>query len=202
MWYRDTLRTKPEWLRISLAVRKHIGLLSLWFLVMHIIGSVMFFNQAYLKKFFVDPDAYSSKLNWMGEVSFACGVWGTGLYIILGVCSLPSVAQNMTNRQWCFVFGPISWIALCLGFVHTIVQGVQEWSNKAKWYGGYPQMTLTSTVLPMFVIFLKIVQVSVYYIMKACTQKKDHNELPPLPKDLSESESGATPSDDEELPLK
>lgn len=123
MWYRDTLKTKPTWLRICLAVRKHVGLLSLWFLVMHIIGSCMFFNQAYLKKFFVDPKAYSSKLNWMGEVSFACGVWGTGLYIILGVCSLPSVASAMTNKQWGFVFGPIAWIALCLGFVHTIVQG-------------------------------------------------------------------------------
>lgn len=58
-------------------------------------------------------------------------------------------------------------------------------------------MTLTSTVLPMFVIVLKIIQVSVWYIQKGCTQKKKHDEPPPLPKQLSDSESGATPSDGE-----
>jgi hypothetical protein len=127
MYYRDSLRTKPRWLRIALGVRKHIGLISLWMLLMHIIGSVMFFNQAYLKKFFVDPTAYSSKMNWIGEVSFACGVWGFGMYSVMGVCSLPSVASAMTSKQWWFVFGPVAWLGLALGFVHTIVQGCTTW---------------------------------------------------------------------------
>jgi Ferric reductase like transmembrane component len=126
MWYKDSLRTKPKWLRVCLSVRKHVGLLSLWMLLIHIIGSCIFFNEAYLKKFFEEPTAYSSKLNWMGELSFACGVWGTGLYTIMGVASMPNVASEMTNKQFKFIFGPIAWIALTLGTVHTMVQGVQE----------------------------------------------------------------------------
>ena len=94
MWYRDSLRPKPKWLRISLSVRKHIGLLSLWFMVIHIIGSCMFFNEAYLKKFFVDPEKNSSKMNLMGEVSFCGAIWATGFYLIMGVCSLPSVTAS------------------------------------------------------------------------------------------------------------
>ena len=126
MWYKDSLIRKPYWLRLCLSVRKHVGILSLWMLGMHIIGSCIFFNPAYLKKFFVDPKAYSSKMNWMGEVSFACGVWGTGLYTIMGVASLPSVAAELTNKQWWFIFGPIAWIALALGTVHVMVQGVEN----------------------------------------------------------------------------
>ena len=94
-------------------------------LLLHIIGSCIFFNEAYLKKFFENPKANNSKLNWMGELSFACGVWGTGMYTIMGVASMPNVASEMTSKQWWFIFGPIAWIALILGTVHTMVQGVK-----------------------------------------------------------------------------
>lgn len=200
MWYRDSLRTKPAWLRLCLSVRKHIGLLSLWFMVIHIIGSCMFFNEAYLKKFFVDPYANSSKMNWMGEVSFSSAVWATGFYIIMGVCSLPSVASALTNRQFKFVFGPLAWVALLVATVgHVVPQGCQNWGNKEKWYGNYPQITLTSTILPMFVMFVKIVQVALWYIQSSCTKKSDRSGPPPQwpIKDVSmmDAESGGTPTD-------
>lgn len=143
MWYRDSLRTKLRWLRICLAVRKHLGVLSLWFMVVHIIGSVMFFNESYLSKFFLDPTANSSKMNWMGEVSFSSAVWSTGLYLIMGVCSLPSVAPSMTSRHFKFVFGPLAWVALLVVTLgHVVPQGCQNWDNRAKWYGNYPQIRL------------------------------------------------------------
>jgi len=197
MYYKDTLRTKPWWLRVFLNIRKHVGLWSLWLLVLHIIGSCMFFNQAYLKKFFVNPDAYSSKMNWMGEVSFAAGVWGTGFYIIMGVCSLPNIAASMTHKQWKFVFGPMAWLALVLGTVHVLVQGVTQWTNKAKWYGGLPQMTLTSTVFPMFVMLLKIVQVFVWLFLRPKENKNltEKKVWPSFRKEVSDPESEGTPSD-------
>jgi Ferric reductase like transmembrane component len=193
MYYRDTLRTKPRWLRVCLAVRKHVGVLSLWFMVVHIIGSVMFFNEAYLPKFFADPKAYSSKMNWMGEVSFSSAVWATGFYLIMGVCSLPSVAPAMTSRQFKFVFGPLAWIALLVVTLgHVVPQGCQSWDDRSKWYGNYPQITLTSTILPMFVIFFKIVQVLLWYVISACSKKKysySSDASIPLKESLSDSKS-------------
>ena len=164
----------------------------------------MFFNPAYLKKFFVDPKAYSSKMYWMGEVSFSSAVWATGFYIILGVCSLPSVASSLTSRQYKFVFGPLAWLALFVATLgHVAPQGCQNWGNKEKWYGNYPQITLTSTILPMFVMFVKIVQVLMWYVQscRASKQYGDATSPPPIPvtKDLSVDSGSAdsTSSDDQ-----
>ena len=175
LWYKDTLRTKPKWLRICLDVRKQLGVISLWLLLLHVIGSCMFFNPAYLKKFFVDPKAYSSKMNWKGEVSFAAGVWATGFYMVMGVCSMPTIASAMTSKQWWFVFGPVAWLALVLGVLHVLVQGVTQWKNFSKWYGGMPQMTLTSTILPMFVMVMKIFQV-IWWLFSRPKETKSADE--------------------------
>jgi hypothetical protein len=46
----------------TVAIRKHLGLLSLWFLSIHITISLLF-NLAYYGKFFIDASANMSKLN-------------------------------------------------------------------------------------------------------------------------------------------
>ena len=85
------------------------------------------------------------------------------------------------------------------------IQGVQNWTNKDKWYGPgnvqMPQITMTSTVLPMFLMFLKIVQVSIWMIMKACNKKAaNSSDKGGSIKKSVDSESGGTPSQDEEVP--
>lgn len=143
-------------------------------------------------------------MNWMGEVSFSSAVWATGFYIIMGVCSLPSVQAAMTSRQFKFVFGPLAWIALLVATLgHVVPQGCQNWGNKEKWYGNYPQITLTSTLLPMFVMFVKIVQVALWCMQKGCCPKKSGNRGDSSPHLIKEgsmnSKSDETPTDIEAL---
>jgi hypothetical protein len=53
--HRDSLRDKPQWLLSFLEMRKHLGLISLWFLSVHIFMSSLMFSSAYYGRFFVDP---------------------------------------------------------------------------------------------------------------------------------------------------
>ena len=96
----NKMTTKPKWIVWGFKIRKQLGLIGLWFLGIHIVMSLLIFNQKYYGKFFIDPDANSSKLNKIGEFSFFFGIIGAGLYFILGICSLPSVGSQMTSKSW------------------------------------------------------------------------------------------------------
>jgi hypothetical protein len=78
-------------LKWALGIRKHLGLISLWFLGVHNCISLLLFNPSYYSEFFVVPTANSSELNVIGETSFFFEIIGTMFYAFLGVCSLPSV---------------------------------------------------------------------------------------------------------------
>ena len=92
--------SKTAWILWGLQIRKPLGLCSLWLLGLHVTISLLLFNPAYYEKFFVDPKANHSKLNATGELSFACAILATALFGLLGICSLPSVASQMTQRSW------------------------------------------------------------------------------------------------------
>jgi hypothetical protein len=155
----DSLRDKPKWLLSFLAIRKHLGLLSLWFLSIHIVIGLLLFNPAYYGKFFIDASANTSKLNAKGENSFFFAILGTALYSILGICSIPSIGSQMTSRQWQLVYGPVAWAALAFGTVHVLIMGVPGWSDQSGWAGNLPPITMTATVFPLVVMGLKCVQV-------------------------------------------
>jgi hypothetical protein len=155
----DSLRDKPKWLLSFLAIRKHLGLLSLWFLSIHIVISLLLFNPAYYGKFFIDESANTSKLNAKGENSFFFAILGAALYSILGICSIPSIGSQMTSKQWQLVYGPVAWVALAFGTIHVLIMGVPGWSDQSGWAGNLPPITLTATVFPLFVMGLKCVQV-------------------------------------------
>lgn len=121
--------------------------------------SLLLLNPAYYGKFFLHPKENSSKMNAIGESSFFFAILGTGLYIIMGICSLPSVGSHMTNKQWQLVYGPLAWIALLFGTLHVMIMGVKGWDDEGKWPGGMPPITLTSVLVPLLAFWLKLVQI-------------------------------------------
>merc|ERR1711982_155265 len=96
--------------------------------------------------------------NAIGESSFLFAILGTGLYVIMGLCSMPSIGAGMTNKQWKLVYGPIAWIALAFGTIHVLIMGVKGWPTTHKWPGGLPPITMTSVLVPLFVMALKLLQ--------------------------------------------
>eukprot|EP01083_Nonionella_stella_P086647 240861_1 len=174
-WHRNTLRDKPKWLRNYLACRKHLGLVSLWFLAVHIVMSCLMFGIGYYDRFFTDPDDPKSRMTANGESSFMFGSFGSCLYFVLGICSLPSVAEAMTRKQWDFVYGPVAWTALCFGTAHVMCQGIGVTWYKAPWpnAGEMPPITLISCLLPWFVIGFKIFQMVFVRILNFSAKKKE-----------------------------
>jgi len=169
----NNLVSKPRILVWSLSLRKHVGVLSLWFLICHIIMSLLLMNEKYYGKFFEDPKANASKMNVIGETSFFFATMGTGLYIIMGLCSLSSIGSQMTNLQWQVVYGPVAWVALLFGTLHVMVMGVKGWATTHKWPGGLPPITMTSVLVPLFVILLKLLQ-KIYCTFNSVNSKRDN----------------------------
>ena len=87
-------------LKWALGLRKQLGLVSLWFLALHILMSMLLMNPAYYGQFFVDPSAPMSKMNAIGESSMLFASIGTMFYAILGLGSLPAAGASMNNKQW------------------------------------------------------------------------------------------------------
>jgi len=203
-WHRNSLKDKPKWLVDFLAIRKHLGLISLWFLTVHIFMSCLMFSIAYYSRFFYDRTDPFSRMSANGESSFMFGSFGAALYIILGICSLPCVAEQMTNKQWQFVYGPVAWTALAFGTAHVMCQGIKvTWDKKENWPDGLPPITLLSTAFPLFVMFLKVVQVIFVIVMDLLyREKNNHHSAMPISKKLTtvgDEEMENTSSDDAEV---
>jgi len=142
--------------------------------------SLLIFNQKYYGKFFIDPSAPTSKMNWVGESSFLFAIIGTGLYTIMGLCSLPSIGSQMTNKQWQLIYGPIAWLALLFGTVHVLIMGVKGWDDQEKWPGGMPPITMTSVLLPFVALFLKLVLIVSVFLLKYTSDsssKRDYQSI-------------------------
>ena len=73
---RDTLHDLHPALLFSLRIRKHLGVLSLYYLMVHVLMSLLIFNPSYYGKFFLDPAATSSKFTAKAEISFFFGIVG------------------------------------------------------------------------------------------------------------------------------
>jgi Ferric reductase like transmembrane component len=160
LYYGDSLHTKPKYLRRFLAMRKHLGLISFFFLIVHIFMSTLLFGPNYYGALFEEPKNPMSKMSLNGELAYMLGTFAAAFYCILAICSLPAVAELMTNRQWQFVYGPVAQFGLFCATFHVISQGIGvSWNKKATWPWGMPPISLMSTVLPMFIMALKICQV-------------------------------------------
>ncbi|KAL3788907.1 hypothetical protein HJC23_002661 [Cyclotella cryptica] len=154
---------RPRLLVWGCNIRKHVGLISLYFLFLHACMTVLLFGGEYFGYML-----FSGEMAWEDEASMLTAVVSTSLFVITGIASLPSVGDAMNKAQFACVFGPVVWMALALGVMHVLFIGVTSWTATPRspyaWARGMPPETLLSSVFPLFVMFLKAVQVGLGYI--------------------------------------
>lgn len=195
--YGNTLRNKSTLLLWGLKIRKQLGILSLWLLFVHTMMSLLIFNEKYYGKFFIDPSAGTSKLNSVGETSFLFAILGTGLYTVMGISSLPSVGSQMTHKQWQLIYGPVAWSALLFGTVHVLIMGVKGWDDQDTWPGNMPPITMTSVLLPLLALFLKLVlMISSFFAEVVVDPHKKHRSYVKIDSTLQLTTSADPTSDD------
>nr|WKR38872.1 STEAP-4-like protein [Scylla paramamosain] len=110
LWRGTKYSQFPGWLDLWLKSRKHLGLLMLLNSLLHVIlklaGSPLSWNA-----------------DWRRNAFVASGVFALVLAGILGLTSLPSVAGNMTWREFSFVQSVLGWFTLVLATLHLVFSG-------------------------------------------------------------------------------
>ena len=86
------------------------------------------------------------------------GIFSFSLYLILGLCSLPSVAQKLSWSEWTFIQSVLGYLGLAMAGIHTFLLLVNSLCNDrglacenfsplnpelqlSKWIGGVPTRT-------------------------------------------------------------
>ena len=67
-----------------------------------------------------------------GEGSIVLGIIAFSVYLILGVCSLPSVASKLSWREWNFIQSVIGYLGLATGGIHAFLLLVTSLCNDRK----------------------------------------------------------------------
>jgi hypothetical protein len=145
----------------GLGIRKHIGLLALYFLFIHACMMLLLWNTSYYNHMLLDRNCEDC---WRVEWAMFMAVVSTSFFIISGIASLPSVGASMNKAQFQLVFGPVVWLGLVMGMLHILFLGSDTWHEKDEnpyaWAGDMPPVTMMAALIPLVVLGLKFVQVT------------------------------------------
>lgn len=117
----------PTWLDEWMKARKQLGLLGFFNAILHAIMAILLMNSAFLGSFYENAGHFnvqnqtihvSSRLSLNGELSMFFGIVAFALLCILAVCSLPSVINTMSWREWNFAQSGIGHLMLACAIAH------------------------------------------------------------------------------------
>lgn len=165
-WKDDTMYILHPATIWALSIRKHVGLMGLYFVFLHAIFSLLELGPAHYYWFAFDSTD-SQKMNLIGELSLMFGVISFSLFIITGIGSLPSVGDAMNKAQFDFVYGPVVWMGLIMGHLHCVIiyfTTIERFGMPMN-NGGMPHISLVASLLPWFAITLKFIQLLGSFIL-------------------------------------
>jgi predicted dinucleotide-binding enzyme/DMSO/TMAO reductase YedYZ heme-binding membrane subunit len=122
----------PKWLDEWMKSRKQLGLMGFFFAALHAIMALLVMNSAFSGGFYQNFGHFkvqnetihvASKLNLNGELSMFFGIVAMALLCVLAVCSLPSVIDTMSWREWNFAQSGIGHIMLVCAIGHMATMG-------------------------------------------------------------------------------
>lgn len=135
--------------RRSLA--KFLGLSGLYFIGMHVIGSLAMLSPEYYAKFFNE----SGKMNVTGEATFLFGVLGVGFLMFPAITTLPLMFEALGGERWQRAQRMGYW-TLAMAALHTGTMGFKGWIDVGGWHGGMPPITLLGFLVAMAGLIAKL----------------------------------------------
>jgi hypothetical protein len=149
----------PKLLIWGCNIRKHVGLISLFFLFWHACLMLLLFGEEYF-------GFLLREVTWKFEASMLMAMFSTAFFFITGIASIPSVQAGMNKAHFHVVFGIVVWVALLFGFLHVLFLGMDTWMEDKEdrspysWARDMPPITLMASLIPLLTMFLKTVHVS------------------------------------------
>lgn len=165
--YRGTkYRRFPGWLDRWMLCRKQMGLISLGFASLHVLYTLIIPIRYYVRYALAShtisqvlenrTSVFSNTMAWRTDSYYAVGILGFGVYLLLGITSLPSVTNALSWREFSFVQSKLGYLTLFLCTFHAYLYGWDMFlrSSYYKWYTipGY----MLSLVVPTVVLLLKL----------------------------------------------
>ncbi|XP_069770442.1 metalloreductase STEAP4 isoform X5 [Narcine bancroftii] len=98
--------------------------------------------------------------SWRVDVYFALGMMGFGLYVLLGITSLPSVSNVVNWREFRFVQSKLGHVTLLLCTAHTAVYGWDRFLQSKRYKWKLPQAYMLGMVIPCIVLVLKLILIT------------------------------------------
>ncbi|XP_055781998.1 metalloreductase STEAP4-like isoform X2 [Salvelinus fontinalis] len=97
---------------------------------------------------------------WHDDSYLSLGILGFGLYVLLGITSLPSVSNALSWREFSFVQSKLGHLTLLLCTAHTYLYGWNRFLSAStyKWYT--PPGYMLCLVLPSVVLLLKLLLIT------------------------------------------
>ncbi|XP_064804220.1 metalloreductase STEAP4-like isoform X2 [Oncorhynchus masou masou] len=169
--YRGTkYRRFPDWLDRWMLCRKQLGLLALGFAFLHVLYTLIIPIRYYVRFKATERTVSMIRENrttefdtttaWRGDSYLSLGILGFGLYVLLGITSLPSVSNALSWREFSFIQSKLGHLTLLLCTAHTYLYGWNRFlsSSTYKWYT--PPGYMLCLVLPSVVLLLKLLLIT------------------------------------------
>lgn len=165
--YRGTkFKRFPDWLDRWMLCRKQLGLLALGFAFLHVLYTLIIPIRYYVRFKIAASTISKVKENqtsvldtttaWRTDSYYSMGILGFGLYLLLGITSLPSVSNALSWREFSFIQSKLGYLTLFFCTFHTYLYGWDKFLRPSyyKWYT--PPAYMLCLVVPTVVIVLKL----------------------------------------------
>lgn len=165
--YRGTKYKRfPDWLDRWMLCRKQLGLLALGFASLHVLYTLIIPIRYYVR--FKNAASIISKIKenqtsefdttvaWRVDSYYSIGILGFGLYILLGITSLPSVSNALSWREFSFIQSKLGYLTLFFCTLHTYLYGWDKFLRPSyyRWYT--PPAYMLCLMVPSVVLALKL----------------------------------------------
>ncbi|KAK2844515.1 hypothetical protein Q5P01_011174 [Channa striata] len=165
--YRGTKYKRfPDWLDRWMLCRKQLGLLALGFASLHVLYTLIipirYYVRFRLSAITISEirenrtTKFDTTMAWRTDSYYSVGILGFGLYVLLGITSLPSISNALSWREFSFIQSKLGYLTLFICTFHTYLYGWDKFLRVSsyKWYT--PPGYMLSLVLPSVVLVLKL----------------------------------------------
>lgn len=165
--YRGTKYKRfPDWLDRWMLCRKQLGLLALGFASLHVLYTLLIPIRYYVRFRLAASTISQIKENrtsefdttmaWRTDSYYSVGILGFGLYLLLGISSLPSVSNALSWREFSFIQSKLGYLTLFFCTFHTYLYGWDKFLRPSyyKWYT--PPGYMLCLIVPSVVMVLKL----------------------------------------------
>ncbi|XP_060104448.1 metalloreductase STEAP4 [Heteronotia binoei] len=160
-------RRFPDWLDKWMLCRKQLGLVALAFAFIHVLYTLVIpirYSVRWKWNSYIIQQALNNKTDplslgnaWHSDAYLALGILGFFFFLLLGITSLPSVANSVNWREFRFVQSYLGYLTLVLCTAHTLGYGGKRFLNAASYPWGLPAAYILSLIIPCIVLVIKFV---------------------------------------------